>query len=133
MPAILTSSDYIKSHYSKPAYGQKGDITSLNYDNWTWVHFGSNGQVLDPYKLLPTIFEEIDVEKLDLLMGSDELADGGAAMMAYAKMQFSEMSEQEREAIAAALLKYCELDTFAMVLLYLHFKEITDQPAKKAA
>lgn len=27
----------------------------------------------------------------------EELADGGAAMMAYAKMQFSEMSEKERE------------------------------------
>lgn len=33
---------------------------------------------------------------------SDELRDGGAALTAYARMQFEEMK---------ALLKYCELDT----------------------
>ena len=44
-------------------------------------------------------------------------------MMAYAKMQFSEMSEQEREFYRNALLKYCELDTLAMVMIYEGWKE----------
>jgi hypothetical protein len=39
-------------------------------------------------------------------------------MMAYAKMQFAEMSDEERELVIKGLLKYCELDTFAMVLLW---------------
>jgi hypothetical protein len=46
------------------------------------------------------------------------LHDGGAAMTAYCKLQFTEMSDAERAEIEKALLKYCELDTFAMVMLY---------------
>ena len=38
-------------------------------------------------------------------------------MMAYAKIQFEEMSEYERNALESGLLKYCELDTLAMVML----------------
>ena len=48
---------------------------------------------------------------------------GGAAMKAYSKIQFSETGESERKALTSALLKYCELDTFAMVLLYEFFKD----------
>ncbi len=44
-------------------------------------------------------------------------------MTAFAKMQFSEMSPGEEEKIARALLKYCELDTFAMVLVWEYLKE----------
>ncbi len=38
--------------------------------------------------------------------------------MAYARMQFEEMTDYERQEISRALLKYCELDTLAMVMLY---------------
>jgi hypothetical protein len=39
-------------------------------------------------------------------------------MIAYARMQFSEMSEEERRVVEQALLKYCELDTLALVMLW---------------
>jgi hypothetical protein len=39
-------------------------------------------------------------------------------MTAYALMQFSEMSDQERTRIKEALLRYCKLDTEAMVWIY---------------
>ncbi len=42
-------------------------------------------------------------------------------MMAYARMQFSEMPETERENVIKGLLRYCELDTFAMVLIWEFF------------
>ncbi len=45
-------------------------------------------------------------------------------MVAYAKMQFTEMSEEEREAITKGLLKYCELDTLAMVMIWEHWKSL---------
>ena len=48
----------------------------------------------------------------------DKLADGGAAMTAYAMMQFTEMSDVEQSKIVEGLLKYCELDTMAMVFLW---------------
>ncbi len=34
------------------------------------------------------------------------------------------MTEVERTEITAGLLKYCELDTLAMVMVYEHLKEI---------
>lgn len=48
----------------------------------------------------------------------DELDDGGAAMTAYNMMRFTEMEEKERSRMISALLRYCELDTFAMVMLW---------------
>jgi hypothetical protein len=35
------------------------------------------------------------------------------------------MSDKEREEITKGLLKYCELDTLAMVMVYEHLVEIT--------
>jgi hypothetical protein len=45
-----------------------------------------------------------------------ELQEGGAAMAAYARLQFEEIDIREREAIQRSLLRYCELDTLAMVM-----------------
>lgn len=35
------------------------------------------------------------------------------------------MSEDERTKLETGLLKYCELDTLAMVMIYEHLEEIT--------
>jgi len=37
-------------------------------------------------------------------------------MMAYARMQFDDVTQEERDAVFNALLSYCELDTLAMVM-----------------
>jgi hypothetical protein len=73
----------------------------------------------DPYSLLPKLFKNIDVstEEIELLFDEDELREGGAASIAYMYMQFSEMSEFERNQLRDALLCYCELDTLAMVMI----------------
>lgn len=39
-------------------------------------------------------------------------------MVPFAKMQFTDISEAEQNAIIKGLLKYCELDTLAMVMIY---------------
>ena len=64
------------------------------------------------------MFQDMTEQENEMLSESDELKSGGAAMTAYARMQFEEMSKAEREEIEKALLKYCELDTLAMVMLY---------------
>ncbi len=46
------------------------------------------------------------------------IQEGGAAMTAYAKMQFASITETERNHIIKGLLKYCELDTLAMVMVW---------------
>jgi hypothetical protein len=123
LPAILNTSKTLKERYSKPIYGATDGIKSLNFQNWVWIEFNEDGTVNDPYKRLPSIYNGLNRHQLDLMMEKDELADGGAAMTAYAMMQFTEMSPQERASISSALLRYCELDTFAMVLLYEYWKD----------
>lgn len=77
------------------------------------------GQALDPYSLLPRIFEDVPSEEIEkFVTGDEEIREGGAAMMAWAKVQFSDMSVLERKKISEALLKYCELDTLAMVMIW---------------
>jgi hypothetical protein len=84
-----------------------------------WVELDENGNVINPYKLLPALFEGKEQE--GLLTGDAKLADGGAAMNAYASMQFAELKESEREELNKALLRYCELDTLAMVMIWEFF------------
>lgn len=118
LPAILNTSEYLKEKYSQPIYGI--EIPSYNFNNQVWIQLEEDGLVRNPYEHLPAIFEGIDFELLDTFTGLEnaELNDGGAAMMAYAKMQFSEITNEEREHITNALLRYCELDTMAMVMIW---------------
>ncbi len=118
LPAILNSSSYLKEKYSKPIYGT--DIKSLNFSEQVWITLDGNGVVINPYDKLPLIHEGISNELLDDMITDEEMGivDGGAAMIAYSKMQFTTMNEEERERIVRSLLKYCELDSFAMVLLW---------------
>ena len=121
LPAILNSSVFLQNKYSKPIYGTQ-NIPSLNYNNWTWVKL-ENNMVTDPYSLLPKMFEDVS-DKDFILLNNDQLRDGGAAMTAYAMLQFTEMSDYERSEIEKALLKYCELDTLAMVMIYEGWKDM---------
>jgi hypothetical protein len=117
LPAILNESNFLKGKYSQAIYGSQ--IKSLNFKNQIWVEFDDKGKVRNPYKQLPNIFDNIDQIALDNMILDEEMniQDGGTAMMAYAQMQFSQMKEDERKLIQAALLKYCELDTLAMVMI----------------
>ena len=117
LPAIINRSKYLQDKYSKPKYGTS-QVPSKNFQNFIWIQKDEDGNIKDPYKLLPKIFEDIDAEdEQKLLNESEELRNGAAAMTAYARMQFTQMSNYEKESLTKALLKYCELDTFAMVLI----------------
>jgi len=128
-PAVLTRSKFLQEKYSQPIYGVKAEIPSLNFTNMQWVR-KENENVVDPYTLLPKLFQDIDISEkgLDLLFGDDKIKGGGTASIAYSRLQFCEMSEDERKELITALLKYCELDTLAMVMIvefwrdYLQFK-----------
>ena len=51
----------------------------------------------------------------------ESIANGGAALATYTKLQFS--AAVCTEALAKALLRYCELDTLAMVKVWEKLKE----------
>jgi hypothetical protein len=84
-----------------------------------------NGNPISPYKALPPIFEGWDNEQLEEVVDKlSEIKDGGAALFAYGKLQFPEVKQEERDAIRNGLLRYCELDTLAMVMIYEYFREV---------
>jgi uncharacterized protein YifE (UPF0438 family) len=115
LPSVINSSKYLQDKYTKPIYG--AEIGSLNFkEPHIWID-ASKG--MDPYKTLPQIFSDVDRIEFELEDKSiTEIASGGAAMVAYAYLQFCDMSEEERIRYRDALLRYCELDTMAMVMIW---------------
>ena len=113
LPAVIKICEFVNKKYSKKI--TEINTTSLNFSNdHVWIQDGN----LDPYSSLPipdfsTITKPVgDINKLN---------NGGDALTAYAKIQYLEMSSQERKIIKESLLKYCELDTLAMVMIYEFF------------
>jgi len=118
LPATLQYSKFLQDKYSQPIYGSEKGIKSLNYREWIWIQRDGQGHIKDPYKLLPPLFEGVGESLLDGLVSDQHLADGGAAMTAYAKLQFTDINDLERRKIEEGLLRYCELDTMAMVMIW---------------
>ncbi len=108
LPAIIAESKAVQKKFSE------------------WITFDEAGNPKDPYKLLGPLLEGYDNDQIEeLLFQGEDIKDGGAASTAYAMMQFTQMSQMERERILKALLKYCHLDTLAMVMLAVHWLEVT--------
>lgn len=115
LPALMRSSAFLRETYSRPVYGSPA-MPSLNLSGPVCWWQEKDGQVLDPYKLLPPVFADLSREDQDALDAglAPELQEGGAAMAAYALLQSGDVAHPD--AIKAALLRYCELDTLAMVM-----------------
>jgi len=122
LPAVLQSSDYLKQRYSQRIYGTTDGIPSKNFSNWTWWRDENNGQATNPYSLLERVFGDLTKEESERLTSDDgdkmKIAEGGAAGMAYVRLQVDSMAATEKQAIESALLRYCELDTLAMVMVF---------------
>ena len=115
LPAIIKSSDYLREKYSQPIYATP-TIPSLNLkEPHIWI---DENKGLNPYKTLPAIFDDAALEQIEAEGNLSNLDNGGAAMIAYAYLQFSDMTDAERELYRNALLRYCELDTMAMVMIW---------------
>ena len=131
LPAILNSSKAIQAKYSKSIYGSvipsqnfKGGVTKA------WISYGPDGKVENPYKHLDSIatflgVTDDELERFDATYKpeGESIANGGAALAAYTKLQFS--TPAEAKALAEALLRYCELDTMSMVFIWEYFHEMT--------
>lgn len=83
------------------------------------------GKVEYNSKMLPRLFADWSEEQLDATVSDmEELADGGAALTAYGKLQYTDMPAEERLELKNSLLKYCELDTLAMVMIMEFFRQL---------
>ena len=112
LPSILNISEFIKKKYSNPIYGSDTGIKSKNFNNFQWLQIDAVGSCRDPYALLAEL--TVPIEHTDQ---SFVIADGGAATTAYARLQFEDLKPADRIQLERSLLQYCELDTFAMVLI----------------
>lgn len=121
LPATLNTSEFLKAKYSQPIGNI--NLSSHNFpSNHVWLQL-VEGSVINPYKTLPPLFDNWQEADLDEnISDMENIADGGAALTAYAKLQYVDMSQKERNELTQGLLKYCELDTLAMVMIYEHFK-----------
>lgn len=127
IPAVLEASEFLRRKYSEPIYGKGLRVPSKNFDRIAWVEVGESGRVKDPYGKLPPVFTDIPQDVFNdeaPLFEDDSIDDGGAAMTAWSRMQFTEMGDVERSAVQSALLKYCELDTLSMVWLLEYWRNI---------
>ena len=123
LPSVLSKSSFLQRKYSQSLETNK--VTSKNFpSNHVWLII-ENGQVINPYKLLPPVFKDWSEDDIENTLSEiEDIANGGAALTAYGKLQYMDMEEREREELTKALLKYCELDTLAMVMILEHFKEL---------
>ena len=128
LPAILKASQLLRDTYSQPIYGAPDGIPSLNFANvagFSWLDV-SDGKISDPYaKLRQYAFEMLPNEATPEDKAS-LIAEGGAAATAYARLQFEELDINTRQRIQSALLRYCELDTLAMVMVVQAWKEFSE-------
>ena len=115
LPAVLKTSELLKNEYSKPI---GNNSSSLNFPE-TFVWFQeTNGEIVDPYELLKRHTNALfSARTSEMSLENFLIAEGGAAAMGYARLQFENLNLEEREQIKSALLRYCELDTLAMALI----------------
>lgn len=125
LPAILHDAPEVAAMYRKAGvYGAGLAIDSSNFKDSQGHIWLQSDKGNDPYKTLPGIFgpEHGDLNEMLLRLAGDDndegaINQGGLAMTAYNFTQFSGLSAEERTSIEQALLRYCELDTLAMVIL----------------
>jgi hypothetical protein len=126
LPATLKISQKLQKTYSQPIYGSPNGIKSINFssqDGFSWLD--ANGQG-DPYAILKQYAKDVMPDGVE---DSDEgetsvIAEGGAAATAYSRLQFEDLDEDARSRIVSALLRYCELDTLAMVMIMQGWQDI---------
>jgi hypothetical protein len=119
LPSMIKHSGYLQTFYGqKDLYGKNLKVHSHNFDNMQWIVKTRDGFV-DPYQLLvnPLPVEEQTSEE-DNEDSVIEINNGGLALIAYAKVQNEKMNPNQIKQYREALLKYCELDTLAMVMLF---------------
>lgn len=118
LPAILKVSEKLISTYSSPVYGSPEGIPSFNFaseDGFIWISIDENGAIQDPYKVLKKYAQSFLPGNMQT--DTSVIADGGAAATAYARLQFENINSTDRDRIKTSLLRYCELDTLAMVMI----------------
>lgn len=128
LPAVLNSSDLLQEKYSQDIYGS--EIISQNIAPSSpkhWIEKLADGRVENPYHLLDSVAAFLGISEAEAQQMEDNaceedeftVANGGAALTAYSKLMFC--NDTMTPALRTSLLRYCELDTLAMVFIWEYF------------
>jgi hypothetical protein len=102
----MNASLSLEQIYGEPTYSSK------NFTNMQWFRRDENGTVCDPYHILK-----------EYNQSQGAVADGGAALSAYHTLLSPHVTDPEHMQLEASLLRYCELDTLAMVMIIQAWQE----------
>lgn len=136
LPAILHDAPGVAVLFARAGVFGSAAVSSQNFrepNGHIWLQAARGN---DPYKTLPPIFQGQHADMNDMLarLAGDDIDatinQGGLAMTAWNFTQFAELSDAERVAIKDALLRYCELDTLAMVMLTMGLFELRGRPLR---
>ncbi|MFM7010409.1 MAG: DUF2779 domain-containing protein [Betaproteobacteria bacterium] len=134
LPSLMKRSAVLKEMYSRKIYGAKGvsgAMASKNFKDFAQrVPDASDPSVpVEPYELLRRHGADLLGEEVRAGEDPDALAitEGGAAATAYARLQFEDVDALTRSKIREALLRYCELDTLAMVMIVQGWRGLLEQ------
>jgi hypothetical protein len=120
LPALFIASPFLRDTYSKAIYGHPNGIPSFNFkSDKGFIWFDPKSNNYDPYVILKSLAYDLLPENIDEFVeeNSSIIAEGGAAAMAYARLQYEDINSDERTKIKESLLRYCELDTLAMAMV----------------
>lgn len=132
-PRVVDLLNLAKDHYFHPLMGGSLSIKYALRAAWAsnnklrahpvfakYAKTDEHGRMLDPYASLPA-----------LPIGEKEevVREGTGAMRVYQEMMFGLVKKDatRREAYRKLLLQYCELDTLAMVFLWMHWLTLSGQ------
>lgn len=106
-------SERLRRIYGKPSY------SSNNFSEMQWWQEGdgTGGMPIDPYSLLALLEHE---------SGGNAIAEGGDAIAAYGTLQREDLDPSVCAKLQSSLLRYCELDTLAMVMMVQALQEFLD-------
>jgi hypothetical protein len=112
LQSIMSISPRLKDIYSKP-------YNSANFDAAIWWQADPEGAAKSPYRLMLDKREEEGIRR------------GTEAMVVYARLLSEELTSKEEQSLRKALLRYCELDTLAMFMIYQHWQYLMEENGTK--
>lgn len=109
LQSVMTVSPHLKELYSRP-------YSSSNFESMVWWREGRDRQAISPYRLIK--------ESEDYVEG---IRRGTEAMVVYSKLLSEDLRPDQEEAYRKALLRYCEVDTLAMLMIYQHWAYLMEE------
>lgn len=104
--SVLTVSDALKAGYQKPCRGS-------NFERMQWWQWDEKKEeAKNPYQLLRSLQSGVKVGR------------GTEAMVTFGKILSDSLRDEHKKQALKALLKYCELDTLAMVMIVQHWQSL---------